>query len=210
MVESLLSFLSKLGSSFAGRLIDSALERFKRPQIQLKRAPENIFQYIAPGTSLARTREVLGVPHREDGNVYSFAFRDAHVQIGSSDSQSVEWIAVVLPQLKRGSHFPLGFGPLVLGKSTLGDVLALDSEAQVKRDFSTKHWCFWTECYFGFSGLYRHYLFGVIEAPCALPPEFEWDHANDRLKSDPKTVRFNWAAVSTSPGAEFFDFWAFV
>jgi hypothetical protein len=59
--------------------------------------------------------------------------------------------------------------------------------------------------------MYRHYLFGVIDAPCVLRPEFEWDHVNDRLKSDPKTVRLNWIAVSGSAAAaESFNFWAFV
>jgi hypothetical protein len=117
----------------------------------------------------------------------------------------------VLPELAPRAQFPLGFASFVLGKSTLADVLALDSEAQFKKDSSTKHWCFWTECFFGFTGLYRNYLFGVIGAPSVIPPKFDWDHRNDRLISDPKTVRFNWMAVSRSQGgAESFNFWAFV
>jgi hypothetical protein len=213
MLESLLAFLSKLGSSLSGRLIDWAIERFKRPRIQLKRAPENLFHHLAPGTSLARVREVLGTAQRVEGEWHSFAFSDAHVQIGSRDGQSVESIAVVLPEPAARAQFPLVILPIVLGKSTLGDVLALipEAEIEIKKDSSTKHWCFWTECYFGFSGLYRHYLFGVIEAPSVLSPEFEWDHANNRLASDPKTVRLNWMAVSSSQGAaESFNFWAFV
>lgn len=214
MFESLGAFLSKLATSFSGRLIEWIIERFKRPTIRLKRAPENLFDHIAPGTSLARAREVLGTAHRIDGQWHSFAFSDAHVQIGSEDGQSAQWVGVVLPKLDRRAQFPIavgGMGPLVLGKSTLADVLALDPDAKLKRESSTKHWCFWVECYFGFSGMYRHYLFGVIEAPCVLPPDFEWDHVNNRLASDPKTVRFNWMAVSGSQGAaESFNYWAFV
>lgn len=214
MLESLGAVAWKLATSFSGKLVDWLIARFKRPSISLKRAPENLFHHIVPGTSLVRAREVLGIPHRVDGQWQSFAFSDAHVQISSKDGQSVDWIAVLLPKLDRRAHFPIGIGamkPLVLGKSTLGDVLALDPDAKIKRENSTKHWCFWMECYFGFSGLYRHYLFGVMEAPCSLPPEFVWDHENDSLKSDPKTVRLNWVAVSSEPeSAAAFNFWAFV
>jgi hypothetical protein len=214
MLESLGAFVSKLATSLGGRAIDWAIERFKRPTIRLRRAPENVFHHIAPGTSLARAREILGTPHRVDGQWHSFAFSDAHVQIGSDDGQSAQWVGVVLPRFERRAQFPISLasmGSLVLGKATLGDVLALDPDAKLKKDSSTKHWCFWIEGYFGFSGMYRHYLFGVIDAPCVLSPEFKWDHANDRLKSDPKTVRLNWIAVSGSAGAaESFNFWAFV
>lgn len=214
MLESLWAVFTKLATSFGGRLFDSIIDRFKRPRISLKHAPENLFDHLPPGTSLARAREVLGTPHRVEGEWHSFAFCDAHVQIGSKDGDSIEWIAIVLPQIKRRARFPISvgaMGTILLGKSTLGDVLALDPDAKIKRDNSSKHWCFWSECFFGFSGLYRHYLFGVMEAPCALPPEFEWDHENDCLKSEPRTVRLNWVAVSATSGtAETFNFWAFV
>ena len=152
MIESLGAFVAKLATSLSGRAIDWALERFKRPSISLKRAPQNLFHHIVPGTSLARAREILGTPHRVDGQWHSFAFRDAHVQIGSDDAQSVRWLAVVLPRFERRAQFPISLGAagsLVLGKATLADVLALDPEAQFKKDSSTKHWCFWTECNFG-------------------------------------------------------------
>jgi len=214
MLEQVLSVFTKLGGSLAGRGADWALEQLKqlkRPRIELKRAPENVFSHLPPGTSLARVREVLGTPHREDAGFYSFRFSDALIQVGPNDRESVESISVVIPQLGRRTRFPVYPLPLVLGKATLGDVLKLDPEAQIKKEFSSKYWCFWTESYFGFPGLYRHYLFGVMEAPCAQPPEFEWDHENERLKSDPNTVRVNWAAVSANQGAaETFNFWAFV
>jgi hypothetical protein len=214
MLEPLGGFVSKLATSLGGRAIDWAIERFKRPTIRLKRAPENVFEHIVPGTSLVRAQEVLGTPHRVERQWHSFSFSDAHVQIGSDDGASAQWIAVLLPKLNRRAQFPIpvgAMGSLALGKSTLADVLALAPDAKFRKDSSTKHWCFWIESYFGFSGLYRHYLFGVMEAPCAMPPEFEWDHANDRLASDPKTVRFNWAAISNSSGAaESFNFWSFV
>jgi len=213
MLEALWSFVSKLVTSLVGRAIDWAIARFRRPSIELKRAPENLFEHLAPGTSLARVREVLGTPQRVETEWHSFTFNDAFVQVGSRDGQTVEWIGVVLPRIGRRARFPLGILPLELGRSTLGDVLALspDTEVEIKKDSSSKHWCFWTECYFGFPGLYRHYLFGVIEAPNVIPPKFDWDHANDRLASEPKNVRLNWMAVSASAGsAESFNFWAFV
>jgi hypothetical protein len=52
----------------------------------------------------------------------------------------------------------------VLGKLRLSDVL--DSDSEIKKDNSTKHWGFWVQQYYGFPGLYRHYTFGVLEAPC--------------------------------------------
>lgn len=205
------AFVVKAGSTLTGHAVDWVLGRFKRPRIALTRAPANLFQHIVPGTSLARTRAVLGTPHRETDNILSFQFEDALVQVGSTDEQSVAWIGVVLPTVTRRVRFPIGFGSLVLGKSTLADVLALDPDARIQKDNSTKHWCFWIETYFGFSGLYRHYVFGVMEAPCAVPPPFEWDHQNDRLGSDPKNVRLNWVAVCGSEGqGTFFDYWSFV
>ncbi len=211
MLEPLGAFLSKLASSLGARAIDWVIERFKRPAIRLRRAPENLFLHLTPGTSLARVSEVLGTAQRIDGECHSFAFSDAYVQIGSKDGQSVESVAVVLPEIGRRTRFRLGILPFELGKSTLGDILAFEPDATILRDNSSKHWCFWTECNFGFSGLYRYYLFGVIEAPNVRPPEFEWDHTNNRLASDPRTVRLNWMAVSSSQGmAEGFNFWAFI
>jgi len=60
------------------------------------------------------------------------------------------------------------------------------------------------------TGLYRHYLFGVMDAPGVEAPKFEWDYANNRLASDPKSVRLNWMAISSKEGAaDSFNFWAF-
>jgi len=214
MFEILGTLASKIAASLSGRGIDWVLQRLRRPTIHLRRAPGNFFEHVLPGTSLATTREVLGTPHRVHGVWHSFEFSDVLVQIGSADGQSVDWIAAVLPKLDRRARFPLAvgtMGSIVLGKSTLADALALDPEARVERESSSKHWCFWTESFFGFSGMYLHYLFGVIEAPCTSTPGFDWDNESNCLKSDPKTVRLNWIAVSGSQhAATAFNFWAFV
>lgn len=108
--------------------------RFKRPRIQLKRAPENLFHHLAPGTSLARVREVLGTPHRVDGECHSFAFSDAHVQIGSKDGQSVESIAVVLPELAprgaKAANAPVDPPDALV----LGEALAVQADVFVTGD----------------------------------------------------------------------------
>jgi hypothetical protein len=211
MFETLGALLSKLASSLGGRAVDWGIARYKRPSIHVPKAPSNIFQHIVPGTSLARVAEILGTPHRVDGEWHSFAFSDALVQLGSKDGRVVEWIGIVLPAIERRNRFPIGIGSIVLGKSTVADALALAPDSKLQKDNSTKHWCFWTECYLGFPGLYRHYIFGVIEAPCAVAPKFKWDNANNCLESDPKSVPLNWIAISASEGAAAsFNFWAFV
>lgn len=209
MLEVALSFISKVAGGFAARLIDALVERNKRPKVRLKRAPENLFEQLTPGTSIERMKELLGAPHREFEGEFSYAFRDALVQIRSADHRSVLSLAVVLPKVDKKTLFPvypLGF---VLGKQSLHDVLTSDSI--VNRDNSSKHWCFWVREYYGFSGLYRYFTYGVIEAPGITPPNFEWDHENNKLQSDPKTVPINWVCVSgTESVVEEFNFWAFI
>jgi len=209
MLEAALSFISKVAGGFVARFIGALVERFKRPKVALKRAPENLFEQLTPGTSIERVKEILGAPHREIEGEYSYAFRDALVQIRSADQRSVQSIAVVLPKIDKRTLFPvypLGF---VLGKQSLQDVLT--PESKINRDNSTKHWCFWVQEYYGFSGLYRYFTYGVIEAPGISPPQFEWDHENDKLQSDPKSVLVNWVCVSgTESVGEEFNFWAFV
>lgn len=209
MVEAVFTFLSKVAGGFAGRLIGALIDRFKRPKVALKRAPENLFEQLTPGTSIERMKELLGAPHRESEGEYSYSFRDALVQIRSTDLKSVLSIAVVLPRIDKKSVFtvyPMGF---VLGKQSLHDVLT--PESNIIKDSSTKHWCFWVREYYGFSGLYRHFTYGVIEAPGIVPPPFDWDHTNNRLESDPKTVLVNWVCVSgTQAEGEEFNFWAFI
>lgn len=214
MLESIGALASKAISAVFGRLFDWALGVLQRPSIRLQRAPQNLFDRIAPGTSMARAIELLGKAHHVHSHWHSFRFSDALVQISSEDARSVDWIGVVLPAVgwrRRFSVSLAGMGSLVLGKATLADALKLDPEAAIKKDYSTKHWCIWIESYYGFSGMYRHYLFGVMEAPGVWTPAFEWDHANDRLKSDPGDVQLNWIAVARSSGAaQAFNFWAFV
>lgn len=210
MIEAALTFLSKIAGGFVTRWVTKLIDRFKRPKVTLRRAPENMFDQLCPGTSLERMREILGAPHRESDGQYSYSFRDALVQIRSKDQKSITSVAVAIPRIDKKSQFAIPPTALVLGKVRLNQVLP-DSESGLKKDSSTKHWGIWVRNYYGFPGLYRYYTFGVLEAPCLECPSFEWDHATDTLKSKPEDVIINWASVSSSSEeGEWFDFWAFV
>lgn len=210
MIEAVLTFLSKIAGGFASRWITKLLDCFKRPKVAFKRAPENIFDQLCPGTSLERMREILGAPHRESDGQYSYSFRDAFVQIRSKDQKSVTSAALALPRIDKKTQFQIPPLPHVLGKTSLANVLS-DSDSTIEKDNSTKHWGISVQNYYGFSGLYRYYTFGVLEAPCLECPCFEWDHTTDSLKSDPSTVIINWASVSgSSDEGAWFDFWAFI
>lgn len=209
MIEALLTFFSKIAGGFVTRMLGRFLDRFKRPKVIRKRAPENLFEQLCPGTTLERMREVLGAPHREHDGQYSYSFNDSLVQVRSLDRNTITALAVALPKIDKRAHFRIHPMEFVLGKLRLSDVL--DSDSEIKKDNSTKHWGFWVQQYYGFPGLYRHYTFGVLEAPCLECPSFEWDYANDVLQSDPKDVVINWASVSgSSEEGEYFDYWAFV
>ncbi len=209
MIEAVLTFLSKIAGGFVTRILGRLIDRFKRPTIIRKRAPENVFEQLCPGTTLERMREVLGAPHREHNGQYSYSFSDALVQVRSLDRNTISVLAVALPKIDKRSHFKIHPTQFVLGKLRLSDVLEGDSEIQ--KDNSSKHWGFWVRKYYGFPGLYRHYTFGVLDAPCLECPPFEWDYSNGVLKSAPKEVVVNWASVSgSSEEGEYFDFWAFV
>lgn len=209
MFEAILSFVSKVAGGFVARMIGGLVERLKRLKIALKRAPKNIFEQIAPGTSIERMKELLGAPHRESEGEYSYTFRDALVQIRSEDRRSVLSIAVALPTINKKSFFPVYPMGFVLGKQSLHDVLT--PESTIIKDNSSKHWCFWVREFYGFSGMYRYFTYGIIDAPCIFPPPFEWDYTTNQLKSDPRTVLVNWVCVSkTEDVGEEFNFWAFL
>lgn len=151
---------------------------------------------------------MLLIASERDGQ-YSYSFSDALVQVRSLDRNTITALAVALPKIDKRSHFQIYPMKFVLGKLRLGDIL--DSDSEIQKDNSSKHWGFWIQNYYGFPGLYRYYTFGVLEAPCLDCPPFEWDHTNNVLKSGPKDVVVNWASVSGSPEeGEHFDFWAFI
>jgi hypothetical protein len=210
MLEAAITFLSKVAGGFTTRLIGGFIERFKRPKVAKKRAPENLFEQLCPGVSLDRMKELLGAPHREiDGRQFSYSFSDALVQVRSADRKSIRSVAVALPTIHKKASFPIYPTSFVLGRLRLNEVLA--EGAEIKKNSSTKHWGFWIQNYYGFTGLYRYYTFGVLEAPCLSCPNFEWDHDKDTLKSDPKNIVINWASVSGNKDeGEELDFWAFV
>lgn len=179
----------------------------------MRRAPENLFEHLKPGTSMAKAREVLGVPTREYANYLTFKFQDAYVQVNTDDGKSIAAVCVVLPMLKRRATFrvyPLNF---VLGRSSMSEATWGD-EPVYQYDRSSKHYEFRTTQSFGFEGHYLSYIFGVIGAINIKEPNVRWHTDGEGEQgvviSPPKEIIPNMACVISGEADSFsFDFWAF-
>lgn len=186
---------------------------FKRPEIPIRLAPENVFEHLKPNTSIAKARELLGVPTRETEEYLSYKFKDAFIQVNTKDGKSISALCVVLPRIKKRATFkvyPLSF---ILGKSSMNE--ASWSEAPTyEYDSSSKHHQFLTKQYFGYDGHYLNYIFGVISAPHIYAPDVEWHCEEEgemgQVVSQPSEIIPNMVCViSGDPENFIFDFWAF-
>lgn len=189
------------------------LEWFKRPEIATKRAPSNLFEHLKPGTSLAKARDVPGVPIRENERYSSYKYADAFVQVDTVDGRSISAVCVVLPEIKKRATFkvyPLSF---TLGKSSMAESV-WEGEPIYEYDSSSKHYQFSTNQYFGYDGHYLSYIFGVISAPHISAPSVRWYSEEEGnhgvVVSPPIEIIPNFACISSCDAAEhIFDFWAF-
>jgi len=128
MSDPLLFSLGKAIVSPAVKLASYAFEKFRRPYLSAKRAPKNLFEYVKPGVSLGRVKEVLGPPRGEDDGQYRYLFAEACVQIDSTDKITVDAVSVGLTSVVRRNRFHVWpIAQLVLGKTTFASRLRCQS-----------------------------------------------------------------------------------
>lgn len=84
--------------------------KFKRPSIELKKAPENIFQHIKPGVDFDRVKEILGAPHRKIHDEYLYSFKDLKVQITVEPDNQISSVCAALSEVSRRTRFKIHRG----------------------------------------------------------------------------------------------------
>jgi len=209
MLENLLIPIGKSLISPFMSLISWTYGKFKRPSIELKKAPANFFFHIKPGVTVERMREILGAPHKNIGEDYLYSFRDLRVQISIDNENSIRSISAALTNISRLSRFSIPPLSYILGKTTFLDVL--EDESPIHSDLSSKFYHYWTEAYYGSWGGYFYYSFGVLEAPgIASPPGKFWSPNTQTRSEIPKDKRINWVSISISEGIPAFNYLSFM
>jgi len=190
-VSTILSWLAWLA-----RLISAGWRKIRRPRVKELRAPVNLFEHIQPYVSIEHLRDVFGVPYRTEQGWITFKFSDVFVQIVSKDGTTVSSADVLLRRISPFTIFPVYLLEYVLGKSTLASIL--DSDSEIKKEYSSKFFCVYVNRYFGFPGKYNHYTFGVYSGPGIRAPKYKWNNKINKLESDPNRVLVNWVRITSS------------
>jgi len=205
-------FLISVGKSLISpftKLASVAYEKFRRPSIEYKKAPSNLFEHIKPRVTFEKMQEILGVPHRRYENKYLFVFSDLFVQIIIDENRLVSSVSAALTKITFRSRFKTPALNFVLGKTNFVDVLEDDSPIEL--DFSSKHYHYWTKAYYGFPGLYLHYAFGVLEATgIPSPPGKHWSPDLDQRSDIPHNKKVNWICIADSDEIPPFSYLGFL
>jgi hypothetical protein len=200
MSDPLLFSVAKAIASPAMKLAGYAFDKLRRPLLSAKRAPKNLFEYVKPGTSLARVREVLGPPHGESDGQFRYVFAEACVQIDSADKIAVDSVSAGLTSVARRNRFHVWpIADLVLGKTTFASVL--DPDDKVEFDYSSKFYHFYVLKYFGFPGFYWNYALGYLECPGISPDGHHWSPASQPREEIPKEMTINLCYASIRAAA---------
>jgi hypothetical protein len=193
----------------AMKLVSYAFDKFRRPLLSTKRAPKNLFEYVKPGTSLAKVREILGSPHGEAGSQLRYVFSEACVQIDSADMIAVDSVSVGLSSVARKNRFHVWpIADMVLGKTKFASIL--DSEDKIEFDYSSKFYHFYVLKYFGFPGCYWNYALGYLECPRISPDGHHWSPDSQSREEIPKEMSINWACVTRQSEPPPFNYYGFL
>jgi len=193
----------------AYKVIDLSIDRFKNTKVRLKNTPKNFFQYLQPGSSLAKAREILGQPVHDTEYSMIFKMRDMNIQIWK-DGESVETICAVLPKFKLFKRFKIYPLDHKLGSVKIKDVI--DEHGEIEYGTSSKSGSAWVHSYFGNPGYYNYYTFGIFDGPSAHYPTNKFPELHvptSKLSKKTKKLKFNYVSISSKEGQGIaFDFHA--
>jgi len=188
--------------------IKSLRARFGRPtiEIEISRAPGNIFSGIQLGSSADWIKQQLGHPAQVSEAWWGYRFSDALVSLEFDSQMAVESIAVALVDDKTTFSFPaIHFACPPLGEAMLSDVLA--EHLQMEYIESLRHSELLVSGREGPRGAWHYITFGVLwpHFPGRLiEVEFEWNKDENRLVTPSSLVKINWAAISRRSGPAHF------
>lgn len=185
------------------------LKKPKSSRLELKKAPANILTRIVPKSSMAQARELLGAPYSEQDEQWSYNFENALFQIRSKNGRSIDSVLLTNPETKRNPKFEIPYTDFKLGEISLANVV--QKGTIFKRDTSSKHCLISTECYYGNSGNYWYFTYGIFIGPGADYPHdlINWDYDKQIVSSDLSHAKINFVCISEASTQTYFDFWAF-
>ncbi|CAJ0817192.1 hypothetical protein LMG19087_03015 [Ralstonia wenshanensis] len=199
-----MTYVAKEGAGWAKSAFGYFRDRYFPKRLSYQIAPPNILEVVSPYVHRDKVIELLGRPHRLEGNTSAYRFKNALLQIEYENDNAVT-VTLASLQLRwpnRFEIFPLG---LKMGSSTFGEV-SVDPECIAKVENSSKFFAYWTKEYFGFPGRYMNYYFGMIEAATHPPlkmPKGETEavgEIDDFVRfykiSKPSKTKFNIVCVS--------------
>lgn len=188
--------------------IKSIRARFGRPsiEIEVERAPSNIFSAIKLGSSADWIKQQLGHPAQVSEGWWGYNFLDALVTLEFDSQMAVNTIAVALVDEKTTFSFPaIHFDCPPLGKAVLSDVLV--EHLQLEYEESLRHSELLISGREGPRGAWHYITLGVLWPHFPgrlLEVEFDWNKDESRLVTSPASVRINWAAISRNSGPAHF------
>lgn len=188
--------------------IKSIRSRFGRPsiEIQIGRAPSNIFTGIRLGSSASWVQQQLGHPAQIGDGWWGYRFSDALVSLEFDSQMAVDSVAVALVDDKSTFCFPaVHFDCPPLGKAMLSDVLAEHLEMEYVE--SLRHSELLVYGREGPQGAWHYITLGALSPHISgslLESEFVWDKTEEQLITPKDKVKINWAAVSRRSGPAHF------
>ena len=202
--------INAIGSFFGGLFllwlavgasgIKSLRSRFGRPsiEIQIGKAPRNIFTGIQLGSSASWVQQHLGHPAQIGNSWWGYRFSDALVSLEFDSQMAVDTVAVALVDDKSTFYFPaVHFDCPPLGKALLSDVLV--EHLQIEYVDSLRHSELLVYGREGPPGGWHYITFGVLSPHVPgslLEIQFEWDKDAELLITPKNKVKINWAALS--------------
>lgn len=178
------------------QLVGSLSEPTLKPRYPL--TPRNVFDYVTPGVSAERVREILGTPHHADSWAWTYRYSEALLYIVLQEG-SVRDVTLAMIE---GQTLPIDFVhfDLELGRATFADLLAADPHANPHHRASARTNEIYATSRVGPSGAWQTFYFGALEPLGAtgllLPTTFDWDVDANSLVSRPSATLINWVGLS--------------
>lgn len=171
--------------------------------VKITKTPRNLFDHVIPGVPKSRVQEILGTPSLISGNQWYYRYEETQVQISFGEDGAANDIMVALI---RDQVFAIPiesfFADIPLGKLTLADVLAIDSQLRVEFRWSNRTQEVFVCSRIGPSGAWIPVCFGALSvfsrAGLLQDSQFEWDIEAECLRTDPQNILINWMALPGS------------
>ncbi len=212
-IGSFLGWAGLLWLAMSKRGIRFLREKIERPslRIELRKTPENIFTGIELGAPARWVEQQIGAPTKIGERWWGYRFSDSLLSICFDSNDSVKIISVALIDDKTTFDFPAWhFDCPSLGRLKLDSLLAAEHLSLEFKD-STRHSELFITGREGPRGAWHYIAFGVLSPHLPGPlldVSFDWNKDENKLISQPKDIKINWAAVSNTSEIDVFP-WDF-